>query len=103
VHLIEASACLASARRIKTEREIELLKQVANVVNVEHKELLKQTRQAGKSEFELWAAVTQAMHEATGGKQLLTGELVCGPRNKTVVPGRLYRDWRLWRSGVGQV
>jgi Xaa-Pro aminopeptidase len=53
VQLMEASACLASARHIKTEREIELLKQVANVVNVGHKELLKQTRQAGKSEFEL--------------------------------------------------
>jgi Xaa-Pro aminopeptidase len=87
VEIIEAAPALDTARRIKTNREIGLLKKAAEVVNVGHKELMKQARQAGKSEFELWSAITQAMHEYAGGKLFLSGELVCGPRNKTVAPG----------------
>lgn len=87
VEIVEAGPAVEMARRIKTGREIELLKKVAEVVNVGHKELMKQTREAGKSEFELWAAVTKAMHEYVGGKLFLSGEIVCGPRNKTVSPG----------------
>jgi Xaa-Pro aminopeptidase len=87
VEIVEACPAVEIARRTKTKREIELLKNVAEVVNVGHKELMKLTREAGKHEFELWAAVTQAMHEYVGGKLFLSGELVCGPRNKTVAPG----------------
>lgn len=85
--LVEAGPALAAARRIKTPREIALLKQAAEVVNVAHKELMRLTRHAGKSEFELWSALTQAMHERVGGKLLISGEVVCGPRNKSVSPG----------------
>ena len=87
VELVEAAPAVETARKIKTEREIRLLKQVAEVVNVGQKELLLRTREAGKTEFQLWAAVTQAMHEYAGGKLFLSGELVCGPRNKSVSPG----------------
>jgi Xaa-Pro dipeptidase len=85
--LIEAGPALARARRIKTPREIALLKATAEVVNIAHKTLIEQTRQAGKSEFEIWSALTQAMHEAVGGKLMIAGEVVCGPRNKSVSPG----------------
>ena len=87
VELIEAGPAVETARKVKTEREIGLLKHVAEVVNVGQKELLVQTREAGKTEFELWSAVTEAMHEYTGGKLFMSGELVCGPRNKSVAPG----------------
>jgi Xaa-Pro aminopeptidase len=87
VQIVEAYPGVEIARRTKTEREIRLLKEVAEVVNVAHKEIMKQTREAGKTEFELWAAVTQRMHEHVGGKFFLSGELVCGQRNKTVSPG----------------
>ena len=87
LEIIEASPAVEVARRTKTEREIGLLKAVAGVVNVAHKELRKQTLEAGKSEFELWALVNKAMHEFYGGKFFMAGELVCGPRNKTVAPG----------------
>jgi Xaa-Pro aminopeptidase len=87
VELVEAYPAVEMARKVKTQREIGLLKQVAEVVNVGQKEMLKQTRQAGKTEFELWSAATQAMHEVVGGKFFMSGELVCGPRNKTVAPG----------------
>ena len=87
VELIEAGPAVETARKVKTEREIGLLKHVAEVVNVAQKEVLVQTREAGKTEFEMWSAVTEAMHEYTGGKLFMSGELVCGPRNKSVAPG----------------
>ena len=87
VELMDASSALARARIVKTEREITLLKHSAEVVNVAHKTLMELTRQAGKSEFELWAAITKAMHETVGGKLFVSGEVVCGSRNKSVSPG----------------
>ncbi|RPI53633.1 MAG: hypothetical protein EHM56_07060, partial [Chloroflexi bacterium] len=76
VTLVEAYPAIEMARKVKTGREIGLLKCVAEVVNTGHKEVLKQTRQAGKSEFELWSAVTQAMYEHAGAKFFMSGELV---------------------------
>jgi Xaa-Pro aminopeptidase len=87
VELIEAGSALTRARMIKTEREVALLKRTADVVNIAHKKLMEVTRQAGRSEFEIWAALTKAMHEDVGGKLFIAGEVVCGPRNKTVSPG----------------
>ena len=87
IELIEADAALVRARQIKTPREVTLLKQAAEVVNTGHKELMRLTRQAGLSEFELWAGITKAMHEQVGEKLYIAGEVVCGPRNKTVSPG----------------
>jgi Xaa-Pro aminopeptidase len=87
VELVEAGQALARARLVKTEREVALLKSTAEVVNIAHKKLMALTRQAGKSEFELWAELTKAMHEQVGGKLFISGEVVCGPRNKVVSPG----------------
>ncbi|MEZ4727389.1 MAG: Xaa-Pro peptidase family protein [Caldilineaceae bacterium] len=87
VELIAADDALAQARMIKSEREVALLKQTAEVVNIAHKELMRLTRQAGLSEFDLWARITQAMHEHVGEKLTIAGEVVCGPRNKSVSPG----------------
>lgn len=87
VEFVEASGALARARMIKTAREIALLKQTAEVVNIAHKRLMALTQQAGMSEFEIWAELNQAMHEHVGGKLFVSGEVVCGPRNKTVSPG----------------
>lgn len=87
VELVDASSVLARARMIKSDREIALLKQSAEIVNVAHKTLMALTRQAGKSEFELWAEITKAMHERVGGKLFVAGEVVCGARNKSVSPG----------------
>lgn len=72
---------------IKTQREIDLLKKAAKVVNLAYKELMHLPRQAGMSEYELWSAITQHMHEHVGGKLYIAGEVVCGIRNKSVSPG----------------
>lgn len=87
VELVAADGAIARARMVKSAREIALLKQTAEVVNLAHKELLRLTRQAGASEFELWAGLTKAMHEQVGDKLYIAGEVVCGPRNKSVSPG----------------
>lgn len=87
VRFVDAGGALARARIIKTPREITKLKRVADVVNLAHKRLMELTRSAGTSEFELWAELTKAMHEEVGGKLFVAGEVVCGPRNKTVSPG----------------
>jgi Xaa-Pro aminopeptidase len=87
VELLEAGEAMTRARMVKTEREVALLKSTAEVVNIAHKRLMALTRQAGKSEFELWAELTKAMHEHVGGKLFISGEVVCGPRNKVVSPG----------------
>lgn len=87
VELVAADEALARARMVKTTREIGLLKEAADVVNVAHKELMRLTRQAGMSEFELWSCITQRMHEHAGDKLFIAGEVVCGPRNKSVSPG----------------
>lgn len=87
VELLEAGPALARARRVKTAREIGLLKRSAEVVNLAHQELMRLTRAAGKSEFALWSGLTQVMYEAVGSKLYVAGEVVCGPRNKSVSPG----------------
>ena len=87
VELVEAGDALARARRIKTAREVGLLKQTAEVVNPAHKRLMELTRTAGQHEFAIWAELTRTMHQAVGGKLFVAGEVVCGPRNKVVSPG----------------
>ena len=87
VELVAADDALAQARMIKTPREIGLLKAAAEVVNVAHKELMRLTQTAGMSEFAIWSGLTQRMHEHVGGKLYIAGEVVCGPRNKSVSPG----------------
>lgn len=87
VELVAADDALVRARMIKTPREIGLLKAAAEVVNVAHKELMRVTQQAGMSEFAIWSALTERMHEHVGGKFHIAGEVVCGPRNKSVSPG----------------
>jgi len=87
VELIEAGPAVARARMIKSAREVDLLKHSAEVVNIAHKTLMRLTEQAGLTEFEIWSGLTQAMHEFVGGKFFIAGEVVCGPRNKSVSPG----------------
>ena len=80
VVLIEGGDALETARLIKTPRELVLLRAAAEVNRAGHTELLKQTQQPGKSEFEMWSAVIRAMEEAAGHSLFVFGELVTGAR-----------------------
>ena len=90
VELVDASSALTVARLIKTEREIELLRFTAEVINVGHTELIKQCREAGKNEYEMWAAITQAMHLKADRPLFVSGELVTGERCREIAPGGPY-------------
>ncbi len=84
VQIIEAGDALAAARMIKTERELELLRFAAEVNKAGQTELLRQTREAGKNEFAMWAAVINAMEHKAGHPLFVFGELVTGSRCKWV-------------------
>ncbi|MEP6987570.1 MAG: Xaa-Pro peptidase family protein [Chloroflexota bacterium] len=84
VQIIEAGAALAAARAIKTERELDLLRFAAEVNKAGQTELRKQTREAGKNEFDMWAAVINAMEKKAGHPLFVFGELVTGSRCKWV-------------------
>jgi Xaa-Pro aminopeptidase len=88
VQLVDAGTPLTLARRIKTERELELLRLAAEVNKAGHEELLRQTQQAGKNEFEMWAAIRNAMEQMAGKPLFIFGELVTGTRCRQVAyPG----------------
>ncbi len=48
IEMVDAHSSVELARQIKTEREVKLLKSIAEVVNVAHKELRKHTLTAIK-------------------------------------------------------
>ncbi len=84
LQIIEGGEALAAARMIKTERELEMLRFAADVNKAGHTELRRQTREAGKNEFDMWAAVINAMEKKAGHPLMVFGELVTGGRCKWV-------------------
>ena len=80
VELVDAAPALEAARLIKTPRELDLLRAVAEVTRAGHTELLRQAQEAGKIEFAMWSAVIQAMETKAGHSLFVFGELVTGPR-----------------------
>lgn len=84
LQIIEGGEALAAARMIKTERELEMLRFAADVNKAGHTELRRQTREAGKNEFDMWAAVINAMEKKAGHPLMVFGELVTGSRCKWV-------------------
>ena len=84
VELVDAETAMLTARACKTERELGLLRAAAEVNKVGHTELLRQCQQAGKSEFDMWSAVVNAMEEKAGHSLFVYGELVTGLRCRSV-------------------
>ncbi len=100
VELIDAAPALVAARAIKTARELDLLRFAAEVNKAGHEELTRQCQQAGKNDFDMWAAVISAMEQKAGHTLFVFGELVTGincrvvnypggPRNNVPKPGDL--------------
>ena len=84
IELVDATTPLAAARRTKTDRELDLLRFAAEVNRMGHEALLEQCKQAGRNEFQMWAAVIQAMEQKAGHTLYVFGELVTGARCRVV-------------------
>lgn len=78
--MVDAQSALESARSIKTLRELDLLRAAAEVNRAGHTALLAQCQAAGKSEFDMWSAVINAMEQKAGHSLFVFGELVTGAR-----------------------
>lgn len=84
LRLVDAGGALQQARMIKTEREIGLLRRAAGICDIGHRALAELVREAGRSEFAIWAELTARMFAAAGRDVTVTGELVTGPRTSVV-------------------
>lgn len=81
--LVDASAPLGRARRIKTSREIALIRRAVRLADLAQTTLLERVR-SGASELELWHEVTGALDAEAGRPVPVSGELVSGPRTGVV-------------------
>lgn len=84
---LDATPALASARRTKTAGEIARLRATAEIINTGQKELARQCRTAGVSDWAIWAAITEAMHRQASKALYISGELVTGLRCREIAPG----------------
>src|SRR5262245_17645749 len=84
LRLIDAGPALTQARLIKTTREVALLRRAVQIGDIGHQTLAELARQAGRTEFEMWAEITARMYRATGHEIPIVGELVTGPRTSVV-------------------
>jgi Xaa-Pro aminopeptidase len=82
--IVEAESSLLSARSIKTAREIALLRRASHLADISQTTLAELCREAGKSEFEMFAEISRRVFTAAGRDIPLAGELVTGPRTTTV-------------------
>jgi len=82
--LIDIDEAMDSARRIKTPREIELLRRAAHIGDVGHRTLASLAQTAGQNEFDMYAEIIARMQQAAGHEIPVSGELVTGPRTTTV-------------------
>lgn len=84
LRLVNVEDALRGARRIKTAREIGLLRCAAAVGDVAHDTLAELARDAGRTEFAMWAEIGARVYGAVGHEVPLSGELVTGPRTTAV-------------------
>jgi Xaa-Pro aminopeptidase len=85
--LVAAGPALASARRTKTARELDLIRFTGEVINAGQKEFAAQCRLSGQSDWDMWAAITKAMNVKAGRPLFISGELVTGLRCREIAPG----------------
>ena len=82
---IEAAEIMRTARWIKTEREIGLLRQASHLADVAHTTLARLCETAGQNEISMYAEIANQVFQAAGHDIPLSGELVTGPRSSVVL------------------
>jgi Xaa-Pro aminopeptidase len=81
--LVDSGPILREARRIKTAREIDLLREAVAAVDSGHESLLELAA-PGRNELEVMGDVITAVESAAGRPVQWAGELVTGPRTGTL-------------------
>jgi Xaa-Pro aminopeptidase len=87
VQLRSAVPSLEEARRIKTPREIDLLRRAIAVADVAQNCLLESSARSGDSDLDVWDEIVGRMERKVGHPLVVTGELVTGPRTAMIAPG----------------
>jgi Xaa-Pro aminopeptidase len=87
VRIGDASACLDQARRIKTAREVDLVRKAVAVADAAQHELIRQARRSDLSDLDVWDSLAGAMERCVGHVVPNVAELVTGPRTASVAPG----------------
>ena len=102
IDIVDAASAMEKARRVKTDREIELLSNAARVADAGQMALLKASKSTGQSEFEIWADVFEEMSKAAGIPVVVSGEIVTGERTGVVryPGGPIPRTIRAGDSGI---
>ena len=83
----DANVALDRARRVKTPREIELIRNAVAVADAAQIALLEQARDAGRSDLHVWDALVGAMEIMVAHPVTNVAELVTGPRTASIAPG----------------
>lgn len=83
VRWLDVSAELASARAVKDDDEIEVLRRALALCDVGQREARAQAA-PGMTELELWALVRAAIEAEAGGRTPLLADFVSGPRTGEV-------------------
>jgi Xaa-Pro aminopeptidase len=89
LELRDVSVALEQARRIKTEREVGLLRKAARVASAAQMRLrdLAASSSDPGSDVDVWVELLRAMEREASRHLIVTGELVTGPRTAQLAPG----------------
>ena len=89
LELRDVSAALEQARRVKTGREIGLLRKAALVASAAQTKLRELAASASSpgSDVDVWIELLRTMDTMTSRHLIVTGELVTGPRTALLAPG----------------
>jgi len=85
--LVDIHEALVRARLIKTGREIDLLRHIAEIAAVGQRTLANLVQRPGQNEIDMWNSVIDEMSKAAGRQLPVVGEIVSGDRTATVAPG----------------
>src|SRR5262249_27252721 len=85
----DASPALSEARRVKTERELGLLRQAAEAASAAQRRLAELASAPGPwgSDVDVWAELRRTIENRIGRHGIITRELVTGARTATVARG----------------
>lgn len=87
LELREATPSLEAARRIKTGREIDLLRRAVRVADAGQNALLEQSSRSGDTDLDVWDWLIGRMEREVSHPITVSGELVTGTRTRIVAPG----------------